>query len=87
MLLAIICLSCTGYLERDARHLAMFQKQREKIIKMILRIDDPLQLNRYRQDLLVVTTKYKSYKNEMKMKYNNDEDWARFQEAYGKALE
>ena len=87
MATAIISFSCTASLERDARQLAMFHKKRTETIKVILQIDDSLQLTECHQNLLEVTTKYKSYKNQMKTKYNNDTEWARFEGAYRKALE
>ena len=87
MAMAITSFSCTGSIEQDARQLALLQKERTEAIKVMLQIDDSRQLTECRQNLLEVTTKYKSHKNQMKTKYNNDKEWARFEEAYGKALE
>ncbi len=87
MATAIISFSCTSSIEQDARQLALFQKERTETIKVMLQADDSLQLTECHQNLLEATTKYKSYKNQMKTKYNNDKEWARFEEAYGKALE
>jgi hypothetical protein len=87
MAMAIISFSCTGTIEQDAKQLALLQKERTETIKLMLQIDDSLQLTECRKNLLVITTKYKSRENLMKTKYNNDKEWARFEEAYGKALE
>ena len=74
-------------MEQEAKHLAMLQKERVEIIKLMLQLDDSLQLFACRRKLLEITTAYTSYKNQIEMKYKNEEDRIRFEMKYREALE
>ncbi len=85
--ISILFFACTGSMERDAKQLAMLQRERVEIIKLMLQLDDSLQLFSCRQKLLEITTAYKTYKNQIEMKYKNENDRARFEAKYREALE
>ncbi len=85
--ISILFFACTGSVEQDAKHLAVLQKERVDHIKLMLQLDDSLQLFACRQKLLEITTAYTSYKNQIEMKYKNEDDRGRFEKAYREALE
>ena len=85
--ISILFFACANSMEQDAKHLAMLQRERVEIIKLMLQLDDSLQLFACRQKLLEITTAYTSYKNQIEMKYKNEDDRGRFEKAYREALE
>jgi len=85
--ISIMFFACSLSVEQDAKHLATLQQDRTANIKMMLQIDDTLQLSTCRQKLMEITTEYEFFKNEMEIKYNSANEWARFETAYRKALE
>ena len=74
-------------MEQEAKHLALLQKERVEIIKLMLHLDDSLQLFACRQKLLEITTAYKAYKNQIEMKYKTEDKRVRFEMKYREALE
>lgn len=85
--ISILFFACTGSMEQDAKHLAMLQKERVDLIKLMLQADDSLQIFACQQKLQEITTAYTSYKNQIEMKYKKEDEWVRFEMKYREALE
>jgi uncharacterized protein YsxB (DUF464 family) len=85
--ISILFFACANSMEQEAKHLAVLQKERVEIIKLMLRVDDSLQVSVYRQKLMEITTVHKIYKNQIEMKYKSEDERVRFEMKYRKALE